>query len=205
MKTRMKDLLRALSVSVALLAVPALGTGCAPSWVVVKQAAPNPFTAASEFAVEPISYEGLRVGEKTETDYLADKDEAKKEAWRSDLVVVNQHFQASLTGAAAGLKIAAGPPAAPGPFVIKPHVTWAEPGIYTAVYNKPSALDLTVQIADAQGAIVDEFKARAVVPIQTVMNVPTNPSVTDRFKDCGKKLGEIAANYLKARTAPAKK
>ncbi|MFO0579183.1 MAG: hypothetical protein U1A78_34720 [Polyangia bacterium] len=204
MKTRLKALLRTLSVSLALVAVPALGSGCSPAWVVVKQAAPNPFNAASEFSIEPISYDGLRVGEKTEADYLADKEPAKQEAWRSDLVQVNQSFQEALLKDTTGLKIAAGPAAAPGPFVIKPHVTWAEPGLYAAVYNKPSAMDLSVQIADAQGAIVDEFKAHVVVPIQSVMNVPTNPSVTDRFKECGQKLGSIAARYLKTRTAPAK-
>jgi hypothetical protein len=204
MKIGTKALLRALSVSLALLAVPALGSGCGPSWTVVRQAAPNPMSATSEFAIEPVRFDGLRVGDKPEADYLAGKEDQQKEAWRNDLVQVNQHFQASLIQSASGLKLTQGPPAAPGPFVIKPHVFWVEPGYYAAIASQAATVDASITITDAQGAPIDEFRVHVVSPVNLVMGVPTNPSVTDRFRECGQKLGEVVAAYLKARTRPGK-
>lgn len=204
MKTGMKHLARAVTVSLALLAAPMLGSGCSPAWVVVRQGAPNPFSATSEFALEPVRFDGLRVGDKPEADYLASKEPQQKEAWRNDLIQINQHFAASLVQSAAGLKVSPDPAAAPGPFLIKPHVFWVEPGYYAAIASQAATVDATVTITDPQGAPIDEFRVHVVSPVNLVMGVPTNPSVTDRFRECGQKLGEVVAQYLKARTRPQK-
>jgi hypothetical protein len=49
--------------------------GCAPRWTVISQATPNPFLGKKEFVVMPIDYTGLKIGEKSEEEYLSGKEE----------------------------------------------------------------------------------------------------------------------------------
>jgi len=199
MSSKAKRFLGAAFVSMALLFGAATTSGCGPAWVVVKQANPSPFNAQSAFAVEPIAYEGLKVGGKTEADYLAEKKPEQVEAWKGDLGKLNGAFADHLVKAGKGLQISVGQAAAPGPFSIKPMVTFIEPGAYAVVVNIPSEVRMTLRVTDGQGAVIDEVTTSVKYATSSVMGVPVNPSVTDRLNECGKILGESAATYLRTR------
>ena len=82
-----------------LFAAVALGVGCGPAWTVVKQANPNPMSPQKSFAVEPVRFESLKVGEKTEQQYLADKstkDPQFEAKWKGDLAAIDQMFSAEV-------------------------------------------------------------------------------------------------------------
>lgn len=199
MSSKMKSFFRAASISAALLLGAMTTGGCGPAWTVVRQAAPSPFNAQSAFAVEPIAYEGLKVGGKAEADYLAEKKPEQVEAWRADLGKLNQAFADTLVKEGKGLAIAVGPAAAPGPYSVKPMVSFIEPGVWAAVVNIPSEVRMTLRIVDAQGAVVDEVATSVKYATGNIMGVPVNVSVTERLNECGKILGESAAKYLKLR------
>ncbi len=199
MSSKVKGFFRAVSVSAALLLGAATVSGCGPAWTVVRQAQPSPFNAQSAFAVEPIAYEGLKVGGKNEADYLAEKKPEQVEAWRSDLGKLNQAFSDSLVKEGKGLQVTAGAAAAPGPYSVKPMVSFIEPGVWAAVVNIPSEVRMTLRIVDGQGTVVDEVSTSVKYATQSIMGVPVNVSVTERLNECGKLLGESAAKYLKVR------
>ena len=199
MSSKVKSFFRAASVSAALLLGAMTAGGCGPAWTIVKQAAPSPFNAQSAFAVEPIAYEGLKVGGKAESDYLAEKKPEQVEAWRTDLGKLNQAFADTLVKESKGLTVSVGPAAAPGPYSVKPMVSYIEPGVWAAVVNIPSEVRMALRIVDAQGAVVDEVATSVKYATGNIMGVPVNVSVTERLNECGKILGESAAKYLKTR------
>lgn len=201
MSSKVKSFFRALSVSAALLLGAATVSGCGPAWTVVRQAQPSPFNAQSAFAVEPIAYEGLKVGDKNEADYLAEKKPEQVEAWRADLGKLNQAFADTLVKEGKGLQVTAGAAAAPGPYSVKPMVSFIEPGVWAAVVNIPSEVRMTLRIVDGQGTVVDEVSTSVKYATQSIMGVPVNVSVTERLNECGKRLGESAAQYLKVRAS----
>ncbi|MBL8631614.1 MAG: hypothetical protein JNM40_00210 [Myxococcales bacterium] len=201
MSSKVKSFFRAVSVSAALLLGAATVSGCGPAWTVVRQAQPSPFNAQSAFAVEPIAYEGLKVGDKNEADYLAEKKPEQVEAWRADLGKLNQAFADTLVKEGKGLQVTAGAAAAPGPYSVKPMVSFIEPGVWAAVVNIPSEVRMTLRIVDGQGTVVDEVSTSVKYATQSIMGVPVNVSVTERLNECGKRLGESAAQYLKVRAS----
>jgi len=201
MSSKVKSFFRAVSVSAALLLGAATVSGCGPAWTVVRQAQPSPFNAQSAFAVEPIAFEGLKVGDKNEADYLAEKKPEQVEAWRADLGKLNQAFADTLVKEGKGLQVTAGAAAAPGPYSVKPMVSFIEPGVWAAVVNIPSEVRMTLRIVDGQGTVVDEVSTSVKYATQSIMGVPVNVSVTERLNECGKRLGESAAQYLKVRAS----
>lgn len=194
--------LKRLASSCLLLAAVAFAVGCGPAWTVVKQANPNPLTPQKSFAVEPVRFDGLMVGKKSEAEYLAShaKDAQFEGKWKGDQASIDQAFSSTLAAEAKGLQVAAGAPAAPGPYVLRPHVTFIEPGVFTMVFNIPSEVQMTLQVVDAAGAVVDEITMKRSVAPGNIMGVPVNVSVGERLRECGKQLGAIAARYLRDRT-----
>lgn len=199
MNSKVKSFFRAATVSTALLLGAVTAGGCGPGWTVVKQAAPSPFTAQSVFSVEPIAYEGLKVGGKSEADYLAGKEPGQVDAWKADLGKLNQAYADNIVKEGKGLQVSVGPAAAPSPFAVKPMVSFIEPGVYAGIVNLPSEVRMTLRVTDAQGAVIDEVATSVRYATQSIMGVPVNPSVTDRLTECGKMLGDATAKYLKLR------
>jgi len=68
-------MLRSIIIWFSLVAALALFvSGCGPHWTVVKQASPNPLVGQQQFALEPTSFEGLMVQDKTEADFKSSRD-----------------------------------------------------------------------------------------------------------------------------------
>jgi hypothetical protein len=92
---------------ILMSSMAALGlAGCGPPWTVVRQASPNPLIGNSRFVVMPIDFSNLRVGEKDEVGYLAEKDVESKTSWAGDKVGMNGEYFKALLAEASGMGIA---------------------------------------------------------------------------------------------------
>ena len=182
-------------LAAALVAAPVLA-GCGPRWVVLTQATPNPLLNQTKFGLMPIDYTGLVVGEKSEADYLASKDEESRASWAGDKGGIDTEFGKVLmekaTGAGINVVKATGPGDAP--FMIRPKVEFIEGGIYTYVYNKASQVRMKVQITTPDGKVIDEIAIKHGTPASI-----TNPAIGNRLRDDGEGLGAITAQYLQVR------
>jgi hypothetical protein len=182
---------------VAMIALGSTLVGCGPRWGIVAQAAPNPFMGQKKFAVLPIDYAGLRIGNKTEADYVANKGDKQADSFQEDKVGINDEFAKALTSRAAdeGVEIVLATGPASAPFAIHPSVSFLEPGFYAYVASRPSQVSMTVQITSPEGKVLDEITTTQVIGADI-----TNPSIGGRYRSAGKALGAALGKYLKLRT-----
>jgi len=186
-----------LALAVALFAV--VLTGCGPKWIVVAQAAPNPFINQSRFSVLPVDFRGLEVGAKPESLYLAEKSEEQRQSFLGDKAGLNEEFTGALIKQARELGLdvvlATGPNDAP--FQIRPSVSWLEPGWYIGIMSAPSQVKMMLQIVLPDGRVLDEIRIQH----------GTNGSIIDaasgtRLRSDGRGLGALSAIYLNSRVRP---
>lgn len=181
-----------------VLAVLALGMfGCGPPWKIVRQAAPNPLLGQKNFAVAPVNFEGLMVGDGSEAEYMADKDAEEKNNWVQTKVEMNEVFRAALMaeGAEDGLQIV-GPPAK-APFIIQPKITWLEPGLFTAISFATwgSEVKMTLVITKEDGTVVDEILLE-----HGTDSTMFTPAKKQRLKSDATGLGGLTARYVGTRS-----
>jgi hypothetical protein len=92
-----------------MLLFAALICGCGTSypWVVIEQAEPNPFVGKRRFYVQPVDYTDLKIGSKTEDDYVADKEDESAASFEGDKIAVADRFRESLVRASRqrGIKV----------------------------------------------------------------------------------------------------
>jgi hypothetical protein len=188
-----------LVLATALAAAPLLA-GCGPRWIVLTQAAPNPLLNQNKFAVLPVDYTGLIVGQKTEAEYLASKEEDTRASWAGDKTGIDTEFVKVLTERAAesGINVVRATGPADAPFQIRPKVEFIEPGFYAVVAARASEVRMKVQITAPDGKIIDEITIR-----HNTSASMTNPAVGNRLRDDGEGLGAIMAAYLKSRVMGA--
>jgi len=170
--------------------------GCGVPWTVVRQAAPSPLVGKTSFALNPIDFTGLRVGEKDEAGYLAEKDDDSKANWVGDKKGMNDEFAKACAAEASGMGIQV-MPGGKAEFVIQPKVSWIEPGFYAYVAAKASNVQMTVVIQDASGNVVDEITMEHATGASM-----TNPAVGNRLRDDAEALGAYMARYLQSRVSP---
>lgn len=89
-----------LTLAATLLGVVA-GCGGHP-WVVVQQAQPNPFVGKSRFYAHEVSFEGLRIGSKSEAEYVSGKEDDSAASFEADKEAVAQRYHENLVQAARG-------------------------------------------------------------------------------------------------------
>jgi hypothetical protein len=188
------------------LGLGALLTGCGPQWQVVQQAAPNPLLSQKKFAVLPIDYTGLIVGEKSEAAYLAEKDAEQRSSFAGDKAGMNEEFAKGLMAGASEAGIAVVPGTGPGaaPFEIRPHVSFVEPGFYAVVASKASEVRMTVRITAPDGRLIDEVMFSHSTDSQSGLSIggiSTNPSTGGRLRKSAEELGGLVAKYLRERTS----
>jgi hypothetical protein len=188
---------RSFVIAFALVAGAAL-TGCGgPDLQVHVQAAPNPFAAQRSFTVLPVDYTGLRVGAKSEEQYLAEKDAKQQQSFREDKAALNERFAGELIGAAKsrGVDVALATGPASAPFVIRPSVRSIEPGFYVGIASAPSHVEMTVQITSPDGKILDEVQ----VVHGTGASIGETMSSGGRLRSDGEAMGKIVAEYVGTR------
>lgn len=191
----------------AFAAAAALLAGCAPRWTVLREAQPNPFVGKTEFAVMPIDYSGLHVGELTEAEYLARKDEGQQASFDGDKRGMIAKFEEAMRSAAAdeGIHVQSAEGEVTAPFIIKPHVTFVEPGFYAVVASGASQVNMTVRIETAQGQLLDEIElihATNSANGSSVMGISLNPSSGGRLREDAEEIGDAMGEYLITRVRP---
>ncbi len=180
---------RRLFLALALLLV-----GCGSRWQVVRQAAPNPLVGARKFAIEPLHYDALMVGGKSDAEYTAGKDDKDRASWMEDKKGTEVTFISALQEHGGGMQFSGMPPADTQTFIIRTSVTFWEPGFYAAVAGHDSEMRANVQILGPQG-LIDEIVIASRVPATMV-----NPSSGGRMRSAGKDIGAVVASYLKNRS-----
>jgi hypothetical protein len=173
----------------------ALAAGCART--VIQTGPGDPLWGARHFAVEGVDYSNFLVGRKPEFEYLARKDEKQRQSWQTDKAETAQLFFGELVNQAGplGLDIQPAPPPGPGYFVIRPVVTFIEPGNFNYFANINTQVQMRLVIFDDQGRQVDNipFVAYSAATL-------SNPSSGGRIREAGARLGREAARYLTRRT-----
>lgn len=184
---------RRSAFAIALFMLAALIMGCGPPWQIVKQATPDPFMGKKSFVVLPVNFTGLRVGEKDEASYLAEKDQEARNNWAGDKEGINGEFIKSLQIQANKAGIQVTPSAAPAgaEFIIKPVVAWVEPGYYIGISAGSSRVNMTVQITTPDGAVLDEI----LLQHGTGGSIQ-NAAVGTRLRQDGEDIGHYLGRYL---------
>jgi hypothetical protein len=144
------------------------------------------------------------VGETREVDYLSEKDGEKWTSWQADKTAINDIYTEKLIARAAdsGIQVvrATGPQDAP--FVLRPHITFIEPGFYTAIVNKASEIRMTLKITDPNGLVLDEIIIhRTVASSGGIISSAISNTMTSggRLKQAGEGAGDVSGKYLKYR------
>lgn len=184
--------------SFLVLALFVLGlVGCAPRWVIRQQAVPNPLLNQRKFNLEGMHWEQLRIGGKSEAEYLSGKDPEQQASFQSDKKSFEERFVTALTSRSEGIQYVPAPPGEGNLYIVRPMVTFFEPGFYVGVAHRDSEADITVQVFAPDGKIVDEITIHSYVAATM-----TSPSSGDRMRKCGDDLGAVSAKYIKTRVTP---
>ncbi len=194
-------MLRRVLFLVVMAVTCALLTGCGAPVTVLRQATPNPFVGQSQFALEKMDMKGLQVGELSEDRYLAEKDESQRASFAGDKEAMQQRFDAGLTEAArdAGLTVGA---AGQAPFVVRPRLTFVEPGYYAVLASGASQATIVVQITRADGTVLDEIEVTHQTDSKSgssIGGISLNPSSGGRLREDAEAIGQAVGEYLAER------
>ncbi len=188
-----------MKLSIAALTLAA--AGCGGLWTVVKQANPNPFNATAQFTVAPVTFNNLKVGKKTEGDWLAEKKPETQQSHQNDKALFSQRFQQMVVTKAQGLNIQPmieGQP--PAGFTIRGNIYWLEPGVYAVVYSAATQIRMVVDIVDPAGQVADQIEVSAL----TAPQVPFTPiilyTVTERLMKTSEEAAMKVTRYLRERS-----
>lgn len=172
--------------------------GCGASYDVVQTTEPSTFSCSSTFVVLPIEYEDeLRVGRKSEAEYLADKRESSRSAWERDKDAIDRAFREQLIEEASqeGIRVRRKMGAdEQGPFLIRPVVSQMEPGFFAGAVSHASGVQMTVQIENGAGHTLEQIELES----ETMASI-LKPATHQRLTNDGEQLGEAMAEYLRKR------
>lgn len=181
---------RALSARVLTSIVFAAAglAGCGPRWTVVRQASPNPMNVRSAFYVEPLSFDGMRVGEKSESGWMAEKSADTREKWAGDKAAMNETLGDGFDSGRGKEIVRASAPA--GAFVVRTRIDRYEPGYNAVVASSNGFVDATIDIVDPNGNVVDELVVHAEAG---------GMSAGERARKCARIVGWTTGKYVRQR------
>ena len=171
--------------------------GCAPPWKVLVEEPRNPFQGQRVFAVMPLVFEGLEIGDKREIDWLAERDRDQRISFAEDKDAMVARFATGLMAGAHARGILVVPATGPGaaPFLIRASVRFIEPGFFVGVASKNSRTEMDVRFMAPDGRILDEILAHH----ETRGSFGPEASIGGRLRRDAEALGEIVARYLYSR------
>ena len=80
----------------ALACIGLFAVGCGKPYQIVKQTTPNPFVGKRQFVVLAVDYADLRIGEKTESEYVGGKSDDSAASFQGDKEGINEKFLEAL-------------------------------------------------------------------------------------------------------------
>jgi hypothetical protein len=131
----------------------------------------------------------IRVGEKSEGEYLSGKTSDQQASWAKDKATVDAQFRATLAAEAANDAVQT--TAGSAPFVLHPTIFAIEPGYYVGVSSAPSVIKMSMQVTAADGRVLDE--------IEITDARGAGYTTHERMKAASVWLGKTVARYLKSR------
>jgi hypothetical protein len=182
-----------LSPLALLILLLTLLSGCGPRWAILAQAQPDPLLGAHNFYIEPIHYDPPIIGQKSEPEYLADKSPDQQDSWRTDKADTSRRYAEELMKESPQLQFLAHP--APGVFIIRPIVSFIEPGFYAGIVAAATDVHMRIQILASDGALIDDIAVRSVIGASMIY-----PASGSRLRLAGDDLGRVTAQYIKKRT-----
>ncbi|KYF68758.1 hypothetical protein BE15_43850 [Sorangium cellulosum] len=195
-------------IAATLVGAAALA-GCAPRWRVVTQANPDPFVGQRYFALLPIDFVNLRIVDEPEDRYLASKDKEEHRRFVSDKASIDEQFAKELIAGARdhGIEVAQVSDPTSGPFVLRPYVSYMNPGFFAVVSSSPSQIILTLRITTLDGKVLDEVElsSRTASPNpKTSLSRADEDKLTSggRWREDARIIGEAASSYLASRVSP---
>lgn len=179
----------------ATLVAALLMGGCFKRYTVIRQAMPNPFLGMHSFAVEPVHFETLQVGQTTEAEWLSRKTPEQQASYMNDRQAMIQRFVERMTARNPGLEIIAGPPPSPQTFIVRPILEFIEPGFYIGIMKLDTQARMRVQVLTQAGQVLDEFLTYTRVEAYLF-----NPATGGRLRTAADRLSDAATQYLRDRT-----
>ncbi len=176
---------RSLGIFLFVAAFALFTTGCGNPWRVVSQASPNPLQRASKFSVQKLTFQDLQVGEKTDKQYAAEKEDKTADAWEGDKTEMTQAFAHGFTDAQEPLQAGDN-----GDFVVQVNCAFIEPGYYAYVASAPAEIHVRAKILDRAGKVVDEID---------IKTRSADMAKRTRLRNSAEKAGVALARYLKER------
>jgi hypothetical protein len=166
----------------------------------------DPLAGQRLFAIEPVSYSNLMVGDKPEPMYLGEKKPEQQQSWQTDKAeAARQLTQHLLAGATAhGVQIVPQPPADPAnpaataaaaPFIVRTDIQFIEPGNFNGFVNFATEVRMLVTIINPQGQPFGQTIMTSRIPASIY-----NPSSGGRLREAGEHLGDRLAQYVVARS-----
>jgi hypothetical protein len=177
-----------------VLATSAIGLGCGPRWTVVRQAVPDPFLNQRDFFIEPVHSEGVRVGEKSEAVYLADKTPDQGASWQTDKADMISQYAEGLMAAGEGMKFTMQP--GPTIFIVRPILVFVEPGFYVGVAAHATEVTMRVELLSPAGQPLDVISIESAIAASAF-----NAASGTRLRQAAHDLGGVTADYLKKRVS----
>jgi len=169
----------------------ALAVGCVSAeTVVLRKAATNPFVGAKTFALEPLSFQWLKVNGAPVDAWLMMRSDKQRTSFEVDERETARLFAEAVTEGGVGARAGAS-----GAFVIKPFMTDFKVG-ETPIFDTSEGFGrMTVQFLDPQSKILDEIVVKT--PIRVTL---ANPSFGQQIREAGEVLGKQVVRYLRERT-----
>jgi len=165
---------------------------CGPAWAVVQLSTPNPLFRQKTLGVEAVHFEGVRIGEKAEREWLGGKDAGQQASFAEDKERFAKSFAEQLAEDLPEVTLVASP--GPSPLFVRPHVTRIEPGFYGGATAKPTEVEMKVEVLSVDGEVFDVVEMRASVPATT-----TSPETGVRLRAAAEILGGQVAEFLRSR------
>jgi hypothetical protein len=183
-----------LTSLVPLLVLAAGAGGCMP--YVAVQSGPPPLASYRSFIVEPMHFEQVSIGGKSEAEYLAGKNPNAQASWEGDKQAVANEFLAGMMAHAGALQI--GPAVqqpGPGTLIVRPFCQFIEPGHFNGFVNIDTQVRVMAQILDPSGQVLDQVELSQVSVARL-----ENPSSGGRLREAAAGLGHRAAGHLHRQT-----
>ena len=164
-------------------------TGCSNPVKVIRQAEPNPFDKSTEFVVTPTSFVNLKVNEGQEADYIKSQGQEFEKTWNAEKAFMSREFMSSVRENAVGVRVFAADPR-PNMILLRANIFSIEVGDTT---GKASKVVMTLIIARGNSTL-DEVRIESSTKPEG-----DNATLTRRLRTDARKLGLLAAQYLKKR------
>lgn len=168
-----------------LATLAALLLACGSPWkVITSSGPPSALKGVTAYAVT-MSYDGLMVGKKSESEYVSGKDADAAASFAGDKAGMEEALRRQLGGNKAGYTFDG------GEITVHVNVNMIEPGFYAAVAKMPTSVVSTVTFKKGD-QVLD------VIEVVTAQDADIyRPSSGQRMRICAEQLGDRIVAFLK--------